>query len=98
MNNKLIITGIQTGLFWEDKRANLQMLEEKILGINQKTELIILPEMFSTGFSMQAEKTCRKYAGRNGKLDEKNSRRKKQYPHRQPDHFRDSGQWEKFLF
>ena len=63
MNNKLIITGIQTGLFWEDKKANLQMLEEKILGINQKTELIVLPEMFSTGFSMQAEKLAENMQG-----------------------------------
>lgn len=32
------------------------MLEEKINSIQQKTEIIILPEMFSTGFSMQPEK------------------------------------------
>jgi omega-amidase len=31
------------------------MLEEKISGIKEKTELIILPEMFSTGFSMNPE-------------------------------------------
>jgi omega-amidase len=49
----LTITTIQTNLHWEDKTANLQMLEEKINGIQEKTELVILPEMFSTGFSMQ---------------------------------------------
>lgn len=32
------------------------MLEEKINSIQQKTEVVILPEMFSTGFSMQPEK------------------------------------------
>ena len=48
----LTITTIQTNLFWEDKRANLQMLEDKINSITEKTELVILPEMFSTGFSM----------------------------------------------
>lgn len=31
------------------------MLEKKILGISEKTELVILPEMFSTGFSMRPE-------------------------------------------
>lgn len=31
------------------------MLEEKIMGIKEKTELVILPEMFSTGFSMRPE-------------------------------------------
>ena len=48
----LTITGIQTKLQWEDKKANLQMLEEKILNISQPTEVVVLPEMFSTGFSM----------------------------------------------
>jgi omega-amidase len=52
----LIITTIQTNLHWEDKAANLQMLEEKINSIKEKTEIVILPEMFSTGFSMQPEK------------------------------------------
>ncbi len=51
----LTITTIQTNLFWEDKRANLQMLEEKINAIPDKTEIVILPEMFSTGFSMQPQ-------------------------------------------
>lgn len=53
--SSLTITIIQTNLHWEDKVANLQMLEEKINNIKAKTEVIILPEMFSTGFSMHAE-------------------------------------------
>lgn len=32
------------------------MLEEKIKSIKEKTEVVILPEMFNTGFSMQPEK------------------------------------------
>ena len=51
----LSITTVQTNLYWEDKTANLQMLEEKINSIKEKTELVILPEMFSTGFSMKPE-------------------------------------------
>src|SRR5215470_12626529 len=51
----LTITGIQTNLHWENKKANLQMLEEKIFSISQPTEIVVLPEMFSTGFSMQPE-------------------------------------------
>jgi len=50
----LSVTAIQTGLFWEDKPANLKMLESKIDSITG-TEVIILPEMFSTGFSMNPE-------------------------------------------
>jgi len=48
----LTITIVQTQLSWENKEDNLRLLSEKIMGINQKTEIIILPEMFSTGFSM----------------------------------------------
>ncbi len=50
----LTITTIQTNLFWENKQANLRMLEEKINSIPEKTEIVVLPEMFSTGFSMSA--------------------------------------------
>ncbi|HNE94313.1 MAG TPA: nitrilase-related carbon-nitrogen hydrolase, partial [Chitinophagaceae bacterium] len=32
------------------------MLEQKIASIKSKTEIVVLPEMFSTGFSMQPEK------------------------------------------
>src|SRR4051812_26552055 len=52
----LTITGIQTNLHWEDKSANLKMFEEKILSISKPTEIVVLPEMFSTGFSMKPEK------------------------------------------
>jgi predicted amidohydrolase len=49
----LSVSLIQTALFWEDKKRNLSMLEEKIMGIAENTNLVILPEMFSTGFSMK---------------------------------------------
>ena len=55
MDQQLIITIIQTNLHWEDKQANLNMLEQKIFGIKEKTEIVVLPEMFSTGFSMRPE-------------------------------------------
>lgn len=51
----LTISTIQANLVWEDKAANLSNLESKIAGISEKTELVVLPEMFSTGFSMNAE-------------------------------------------
>ncbi len=59
----LTITGIQTDLFWEDKKANLEMFEKKINSIKEKTEIIVLPEMFSTGFSMQPEKLAETMEG-----------------------------------
>ena len=59
----LSFTLIQTDLHWEDKQANLQMLENKINSINQPTHIVILPEMFSTGFSMKPEKLAEKMDG-----------------------------------
>jgi omega-amidase len=51
----LSFTLIQTSLHWENKEANLQMLEEKIKSIQHPTQVVVLPEMFSTGFSMKPE-------------------------------------------
>ncbi len=53
--SSLTITLIQTYLHWEDKKANLDMFSNKIESIRGKTEIIILPEMFNTGFSMKPE-------------------------------------------
>lgn len=52
----LKITLIQSDLHWEDIDANLSMFEEKIWQINRSTDVIILPEMFTTGFTMAASK------------------------------------------
>jgi predicted amidohydrolase len=51
----LNFTLVQTQLHWENKNANLQMLEEKINAIKEQTQVVVLPEMFSTGFSMKPE-------------------------------------------
>jgi len=51
----LTITIVQTQLSWENKPENLRAFSEKINGIGTKTEIVILPEMFSTGFSMNPE-------------------------------------------
>lgn len=53
---KLRITTVQSTLHWEDPAANRQMFDEKLAGLQGKTDLVILPEMFTTGFSMKAEK------------------------------------------
>ncbi len=51
----LRITLIQSKLYWENPDANLAMFEEKLWKIKGPTDLIILPEMFTTGFSMNAK-------------------------------------------
>ena len=52
----LKITLIQSELHWEQPEANLAMFEEKIWTIKDATDLIILPEMFTTGFTMNPER------------------------------------------
>jgi omega-amidase len=47
------ITLVQTKLHWENIEANLEMFSQKLQKLPQ-TDLIILPEMFTTGFSMNA--------------------------------------------
>ena len=59
----LTITLIQADLAWEDKETNLRRLEEKIDSIGEKTELVVLPEMFSTGFSMQPKALAESMTG-----------------------------------
>lgn len=59
----LSITLIQSQLYWQDKAANLSMFEEKIKGITDKTEMVILPEMFNTGFCTTPESLAEKMDG-----------------------------------
>jgi len=51
----LKITVFQGYLFWENVDKNLQNITLRLSGIREKTDLIILPEMFNTGFTMNAE-------------------------------------------
>lgn len=51
----LCVTTVQSSLHWEDKVQNLTMFDQKLQGLVGQTDLIILPEMFTTGFSMNAE-------------------------------------------
>lgn len=60
----LIISIIQTDLVWENVAANLANFERKIASIKQPTDLILLPEMFTTGFSMKSEELAESIDGR----------------------------------
>lgn len=50
----LTITLMQTGLHWHQPEANRQVFTEFAAGMAGRTDLLILPEMFTTGFTMQA--------------------------------------------
>ncbi|MBT3872619.1 MAG: nitrilase family protein, partial [Flavobacteriaceae bacterium] len=54
MKEVLKISIIQSDLFWENPAANRLMFSEKINQISEQTDLIVLPEMFTTGFTMNA--------------------------------------------
>ena len=47
---------LQVDLLWEDHQANRDQFEGLISKIAPKSDLIILPEMFTTGFSMEASR------------------------------------------
>ena len=70
----LKITLIQTEPVWEDINGNLTLFDEKIHDISEKTDLIILPEMFTTGFSMNASKLAQNINGSSIKWLKKNSK------------------------
>jgi omega-amidase len=62
----LNITLIQTNLFWENKAKNLAALGQQ-LQVVESADVIVLPEMFSTGFSMNPQKLAEQ-AGNNETL------------------------------
>ncbi len=59
----LKITIVQSNLHWENIEENLNMFSEKISSIQEKTDLIVLPEMFSTGFTMNNKNLAEKMNG-----------------------------------
>ena len=48
----LNVATIQTELHWENTEANLHMLTQKLAQLNKPVDVVVLPEMFTTGFSM----------------------------------------------
>lgn len=63
----LKITIIQSELHWEKVDENLTMFTEKIEAINEQTDIVVLPEMFTTGFSMESVKLAEKMDGKSVK-------------------------------
>lgn len=53
MGQQLTVSLIQANLEWENAPQNRIDFEEKITAIKEHTDVIILPEMFTTGFAMQ---------------------------------------------
>lgn len=49
------ISILQTDIVWENKQENLRRLRERLQALRGTTEIVVLPETFSTGFSMDTE-------------------------------------------
>lgn len=62
--DNLKITLFQGYLFWEKTDKNLQNIALRLSSIREKTDLIILPEMFNTGFTMNAEELAEPMDGK----------------------------------
>lgn len=54
---------IQSPLIWENPKANRILFEEKINALTDDVDLIVLPEMFSTGFTMKPESVAENMNG-----------------------------------
>lgn len=59
----LTVTVVQADLVWEDVQANLKSFSKKIEDLSAQTDLIILPEMFNTGFSMDPKRLSEEMDG-----------------------------------
>lgn len=55
MSNVLNVALIQTSLVWESPKENRRLLNDKINTITTGVDLIVLPEMFTSGFTMNPE-------------------------------------------
>ncbi len=63
MQNQLNIALIQSDLVWEHPEANRKNFTKKIEGISNPVDVVVLPEMFATGFTMNAEKVAETMQG-----------------------------------
>ncbi|KAA3632908.1 MAG: amidohydrolase, partial [Bacteroidetes bacterium] len=54
---------VQDHLAWEQKQQNLKHFSKVLSPLKGETDLIVLPEMFTTGFSMNAEKLAETMEG-----------------------------------
>ena len=59
----LTVSIIQADLHWHDAARNREQFAAVIQSIDQETDLIVLPEMFTTGFTMDAETFAEKMDG-----------------------------------
>ncbi len=57
------VTLIQTNLHWENPTANREMFSAKFANLSGNTDLVVIPEMFTTGFSMRSKELAETMEG-----------------------------------
>lgn len=57
------VTLLQTDIVWEDKQENLRLLRRKLEALRGEAEIVVLPETFSTGFSMDSQRLAEPASG-----------------------------------
>lgn len=62
--SNLHVSLVQEDLIWENPEKNMQLFTEKLKELHAKTDLVVLPEMFTTGFSMSPEKCAEQWPGK----------------------------------
>lgn len=63
-NIVLRVSLVQYDIVWENKKANLDYVENAIKKLAGTTDLVVLPEMFSTGFTMNSHKMAEPVEGK----------------------------------
>lgn len=79
MKKQINVCQVQPDMVWEDIEANLQMLEGMLEKIGPDTDLVVLPETFSTGFTMQSGKLAEGEDGKALRWMKKMAREKQCY-------------------
>ena len=64
MKNKLNIALVQTDTAWKNIDQNLKNLSKKINDISKEVDIIVLPELFATGFTMKGENLAESMNGK----------------------------------
>jgi omega-amidase len=64
MNDELLVSLVQNDIMWESTDYNLSKYSDLIAPLKNKTDLIVLPEMFTTGFSMNTGMLAESPGGR----------------------------------
>lgn len=60
---QLNISGIQYDINWENREANIEKVEELLVDIPKETDVVLLPEMFTSGFSMNVKELAETMKG-----------------------------------